>query len=270
MNRQQPPAAGLLFHDIVVPEEQSGFCRPAALPYKRSADVFARDLKMLADSGTDVCVPDDLDSDSNDPALFLTFDDGGLSAMHAAEKLGQYGWRGLFFVTTSKIGTSGFLGTQEIVELHRNGHVIGSHSHTHPDIFKELHPQRMTDEWRLSCDILSELLGSPCTLASVPGGDISRIVLRCAANSGIRHLFTSEPWLRPRIVDHCLVIGRVCVRANTPSEKLLKWARFEGWHTALLKRRIKGALKAASGPLYRAYVKAKTRESNSNDMGRSR
>jgi hypothetical protein len=42
--------------------------------------------------------------------VFLTFDDGGASALHpTADLLERRGWSGHFFVTTRRIGTPGFL-----------------------------------------------------------------------------------------------------------------------------------------------------------------
>jgi hypothetical protein len=34
---------------------------------------------------------------------------------------------------------------------------------------RELSPERMTEEWRISAEVLADLLGEPCLTASVPG-----------------------------------------------------------------------------------------------------
>ena len=94
------------------------------------------------------------------PPVFLTFDDGGVSC-HApiGGMLEQFGWRGHFFITTSRIGTPGFLSEAQVRDLHRRGHVIGSHSHTHPTRMAALAPDRMESEWRQSLAHLAEILG---------------------------------------------------------------------------------------------------------------
>src|SRR2546427_12151373 len=75
---------------------------------------------------------------------------------------------------------------------------------------------QLIHEWAKSAAILSELLGEPMRIASVPGGAYSRRVAEAAAVAGITALFTSEPTSRCRQVDGCLVVGRYSVRRWTP------------------------------------------------------
>src|SRR5207249_2262720 len=82
---------------------------------------------------------------------------------------------------------------------------------THPHIFREQTLDQMVGEWRTSCDRLADLLGEPCTVASVPGGDISPVVLQSAAVAGLHYLFTSEPTPVPERVGGCWVLGRYCL-----------------------------------------------------------
>jgi hypothetical protein len=125
--------------------------------------------------------------------VLLTFDDGGKRALHAAEQLNLRGWKGHFFLTTSLIGSRTFLDVGAVRYLYTCGYLIGSHSHTHPDIFRALSFAAMVEEWRTSCD----LLGVPCLTGSVPGGDVSKKVFRSADVAQMRFLFTSNPVLTP-------------------------------------------------------------------------
>jgi peptidoglycan/xylan/chitin deacetylase (PgdA/CDA1 family) len=197
--------------------------------------------------------------------LVLTFDDGGKSAIRAAEQLSQRGWRGHFFVVTSLIGRRTFLGRDEIRQLHGWGHTIGSHSHSHPNIFRELPRHRMLDEWRVSSAVLSDLLGAPCTTASVPGGEISGAVLASAAESGLGFLFTVEPQLRPRQVNGCWVLGRSLVKGRTPISRLDDLVHFRGWTRALALRQLKGLARRAFPLFYRRLVERRTREWQSSE-----
>jgi len=67
------------------------------------------------------------------------FDDGGTSAVSIGDALAVRGWKGHFFIVTGLIGSRTFLTGAEIRYLHSCGHVVGSHSDTHPDIFRSNH-----------------------------------------------------------------------------------------------------------------------------------
>jgi peptidoglycan/xylan/chitin deacetylase (PgdA/CDA1 family) len=196
-----------------------------------------------------------------DRHILLTFDDGGRSALAAADELERRGWHGHFFIVTGRIGSRTFLAREDIRELRQRGHVVGSHSHTHPDIFRELPVEQMRAEWRTSADLLSDLLGEPCEAASVPGGEISTVVLQSASDTGFRFVFTVEPVLRPSKVGECTVLGRFLVKAATGPSRVDQLARFRGWGSALAVRRLKAVARRSVPPLYRYVVARRARES---------
>ncbi len=252
-------AASFGYHEVTDDPPAAGFQRPGALPYKHTRDAFARDLAAIA---AGPCLPERVtDTDLSSPGrhVFLTFDDGGKSAAWIADTLAARGWKGHFFIVTGLIGTRTFLTAQEVRYLRATGHVVGSHSDTHPDIFREQPFDRMVEEWRISRDRLAQLLGEPCATASVPGGDISRQVLQSADAAGLSYLFTSEPVLTPERVGACWVLGRYMPKAWTPAERIGELAAFRGWRSALLLRRLKGAARRVFPQLYRQYVYRTTR-----------
>jgi peptidoglycan/xylan/chitin deacetylase (PgdA/CDA1 family) len=256
--RHQTLVASLGYHDVTDLPADSGFQRNGAVPYKLRADQFAQHLDRIAGLAAPALVTD-IDLIRQGRHLLLTFDDGGKSALRVSEELCRRGWRGHFFITTGLIGQRTFLDADEIRHLRSCGHIVGSHSHTHPDIYRELDWEQMVVEWRRSCDLLAQLLGEPCVTAAVPGGEISSAVLRSAASAGLRYLFTSEPWLKPRIVGGCWVLGRFCPKASTSSEEIAELADFRGWTSKLLVRRLKGMASRSVPPLYRLYVSRSAR-----------
>lgn len=256
----RPGIASFGYHDVTDEPRATGFQRTGALPYKHEVAAFARDLDAIA---TGPCVPGlvtDIDVSRPGRHVLLTFDDGGKSAVQIGDALVARGWKGHFFVVTSLIGRRTFLAPSEIRYLRSCGHQIGSHSHSHPDIFNELTLERMLDEWHVSCDALAQLLGELCVTASVPGGDSSSLVFESAAAAGLQYLFTSEPWLVPRHVGRCWILGRFIPKASTRSSHIRKLATFRGWRSALLVRRAKVFARIALPSLYRYYVKRTTRE----------
>jgi peptidoglycan/xylan/chitin deacetylase (PgdA/CDA1 family) len=254
-----PVLAGLMYHEVTDAPTASGFQRPGAFAYKHPTAAFEEHLRGIAAAGTAPSLVFDVDFTRPGRHLLLTFDDGGRSALTAAEILGRYGWKGHFFIVTSLIGSPAFLDAAGIRALRAAGHVVGSHSHTHPNIFRAQPRQRMVEEWRTSSDILAQLLGEPCLTASVPGGDISPQVLESANGAGLRYLFTSEPWLAPRRVGECWVLGRYSVKTTTPAARVAQLAQYHTWTRALVRRRLKVLATGAAPPLYRLYIRLRTR-----------
>ena len=253
-----PEVASFAYHEVTDDPGDSGFQRPAARPYKHTWSAFALHLEAIATAPAAPSLVVEVGLARAGRALCLTFDDGGRSALDVGEALVRRGWRGHFFVTTGLIGRRGFLDASGIRHLRACGHLVGSHSHTHPDIFRELTPQRMLEEWRVSGDVLGTLLGEPCIAASVPGGDISDAVLGSADAAGFRFLFTSEPSLRPQRIGDCWVLGRFCPKSSTSPEVVRELAHFRGWKRAMAARRAKELLRRALPAVYRWRVARRT------------
>jgi peptidoglycan/xylan/chitin deacetylase (PgdA/CDA1 family) len=215
----------LIYHDVVdaARREQIGFPGPLAARYKLTPEHFAGHLDRIAADGTAVGTVGPAAGDR--PRAAQTFDDGGASALDAAAALEQRGWRGHFFVTSGRIGTPGFLTADEVRDLAARGHVIGSHSHTHPTYMGKLGRDRIADEWRRSADALGELLGEAPWSASVPGGYLTGPVIETAAAAGYGLLMTSEPTARTSERDGMTVMGRYTIWSTTPAGQAAGYAR---------------------------------------------
>ncbi len=148
--------------------------------------------------------------------VFLTFDDGAECAYTCiAEELEARDWRGHFFVTSSWIGTPGFMDSSQIRELRKRGHIIGSHTHTHPERMSNLTQPQLASEWSVSCNILEQILGERVKTASVADGYYSKKVGQSAAAAGIEVLFNSEPVKSVGEEHGCLILGRYAVKSVT-------------------------------------------------------
>jgi peptidoglycan/xylan/chitin deacetylase (PgdA/CDA1 family) len=256
--------AGLMYHEVTDDPRSSGFQRPGALPYTLTRAAFHNHLNAIAGGALKPELVTQLNLSANGDGkhrhLLLTFDDGGASAMYVADELAKRGWKAHFFIITGRIGERTFLKPADIRTLRSAGHIIGTHSHTHPDIFRGLPRELMTTEWRVSRAILEALLGEPCLAASVPGGDISRLVLESAGEAGIRYLFTSEPLLTPERVGDTWILGRVILKAGVSAATIRQLVAFRGWQRAQLIRRLGGIARMLFPPLYAQYVRLRTRE----------
>ena len=208
-------ALSILYHDVIEGEDydSSGFPGPAAARYKVSVAEFEKHLEAisLAVHSPPVTVFDLTHENRREPKVLLTFDDGGASAPRIAAMLEQRGWRGHFFITTDYVGASAFINAGQIRALREQGHVIGSHSCSHPQRMSACSPGEIFREWRQSTQVLADILGEPVTIASVPRGNHSAKVAYAAAEAGIRFLFTSEPTPRCSITDGCCILGRYVI-----------------------------------------------------------
>jgi peptidoglycan/xylan/chitin deacetylase (PgdA/CDA1 family) len=195
----------LMYHDVVAAgeEDSSGFPGRDAALYKVTPALFAAHLDAIGQaSGT----------------ATITFDDGGASALKAADLLEARGFVGQFFITVNYIGRRGFVTESDLRALARRGHVVGSHSCSHPLRMAHCTVAQILDEWRRSRVILSDILGSNVTVASVPGGDFSIQVAEAAAQAGITQLFTSEPTGRTQQLSGLTLAGRFTIQRWTTAK----------------------------------------------------
>jgi len=245
----------LMYHDFVDGDpDVSGFAGAGPARYKLSTARFREHLDALGEALSDppAVVDDLLTGDSGRTAWVLTFDDGGSTALAAGEELARRQWVGHFFITTGRIGERGFLDTSEIIELRRMGHIIGSHSASHPSRMSSLPERELLDEWRRSVESLTELLGAEIRAASLPGGYYTARVARAAAEAGIVALFTSEPVRRTQTVGECLVFGRLAVKAGTSAAAASRIAAGDSrpWLQAWVGWNVRRLAKALLGKRY--------------------
>jgi peptidoglycan/xylan/chitin deacetylase (PgdA/CDA1 family) len=182
----------------------------------------------------------------------ITFDDGGVSALRAGEELARRSWQGHFFIVSDWVGRSGYLGWDGVRALAAMGHVIGSHSRSHPDRMADLSWEQLLEEWSCSAAVLAERLGAPVSSASVPGGLYSNAVGRAAAKAGYATLFNSLPTQRVGSIDGCTLIGRYAIRRDTPAAEAAAAAAGQAlpWARQHITWRLRGAAKKVAGPRY--------------------
>lgn len=231
-----------MYHDVCDDVTMSGFPGGDAALYKLSIAKFREQmLKIALIPDRSPSVVTEVDITISETPLLITFDDGGKGAMTAADILDEQGWKGHFFVTTGRIDTDGFLTRKDIMELFRRGHIIGSHSDSHPLRMATLSREELDNEWKTSISKLQDIIGAKILTASVPGGYYSNNVRESAMQNGIRFLFNSEPTTRIGTTKSGVVLGRYSVTTRLSSEDIRHIA--EGKSIPRLKQSVTWALK---------------------------
>lgn len=249
----------LLYHDVTETgaDDASGFSGSGAARYKLTPHEFAQHLSRIAGvvsrpplaASSIVSLKDATQKD-----WMLTFDDGGLSSVTViADLLERHGWRGWFFIATDFIGQTSFCNRDQVADLHRRGHVIGSHSCSHPERISDCSWEQLLNEWQHSRDVLSDIIGQPVTSASVPGGFYSKSVARAAVAAGLNVIFNSEPTTSAFQVDEGLILGRYNIYRSMSagdamsllSSPLRRWRQSAFWT-------LKKAAKTWAGPAYKS------------------
>jgi len=219
----------LIYHDVVENSDfdSSGIPGNGAARYKLNIDEFRQHLEAINEHlESKPRTSSVIQERRNGQVPFLlTFDDGGSSAYnYIADLLESLGWYGHFLITTNFIGNPTFLNQEQIRGLRKRGHILGSHSCSHPMRMSTCSWEQLVEEWGRSVDILSDILGEQINIASVPGGYYSRRVAKAAASAGINILFTSEPTSRCHDINGCKVIGRYMVLRGMSPKLIAKIA----------------------------------------------
>ena len=205
-----------MYHDVYSREaSESGFQNATAMKYKVSTEAFEQQVAAVRHW---------LDSQGEKAEQVLfTFDDGGNSFLNVIPAiLEKYGFQGVFFIATQFIGSPGFLSRDDIRSLARRGHIIGSHSHTHPQRMSRLSNAQLSEEWSQSARILSEITGAPVTHASVPNGYDSEAVIRKMEECGYTSIYTSTPTTRLKHRNAATVYGRYAITDACSADDVMR------------------------------------------------
>jgi hypothetical protein len=240
--KEEVKAISIMYHDVVpkATHDSSGFPSADAALYKISPLAFDLHLQELSSSlsappikafdlvrthpgseGSTQLLPK-----NQDLPWMITFDDGGVSAYtEIADRLDKLGWPGHFLVTTDYIDTPPFVSRRQIRELADRGHVVGTHSCSHPLRMGSCNVLQLRREWTDSLKKVSDILGAEVKIGSIPGGQYSQSVAETAAEAGMKILFTSEPTTQCWQVNGCILFGRYTVQQWTSAQTVVALAQ---------------------------------------------
>jgi peptidoglycan/xylan/chitin deacetylase (PgdA/CDA1 family) len=125
------------------------------------------------------------------PAALLTFDGGYRSQLdNALPVLETFGWSATFFPMSAGLDEAEISGG-ELAALAARGHMIGFHTHTHPDL-TALSPEDLEREVGESKRVLEDVIGRPVTAFCYPEGLRSPRVAAAVRDAGFEVAFTID------------------------------------------------------------------------------
>ena len=155
---------------------------------------------------------------STNPAVMVAFDDGCASLFNYAYAiLNKFNFKAHIFIATDFIGKEGYLQWDQIVKLHKDGFIIGSHGHSHRNL-ATLGSEDICRELQISKSLLQEKLNVNIDIVSLPHGGFDKHVLEAIEETGFKAAFTSVPTYGISC-ENLYVFGRFAILANTSQAK---------------------------------------------------
>ena len=216
--------ACLMYHEVPRDASVAGYF---AVPRDR----FAAQLAAISALGLSAGSLEDAVARTAGRVVALTFDDG--HETHYREVFPLLAERQItatFFVTSSWVGTPGYVTWGQLREMAAAGMSVQSHTATHP-FLSELSALEARRELAASKSAIEQEIGRPCTTLALPGGDAPR-GWRPAdyAKLGYRRVATSQWGPNPKragsLSDEVRFVRRYTVRRETANSLLqrLAWA----------------------------------------------
>lgn len=173
-----------------------------------------------------------LETREESDVMMLHFDDGTADHFqNVAPQLNQRGMKGIFFVSTSKVGKSAYLSDVQLQILTRDGHCIECHGHTHQRM-DQMSPEELEQEISTSVELIRLWTGRAPRILAPPGGFFNQSVVDAARRHGLDIVRTMRWGNVPLPVQgrmDCLVVTRFTsnkVIAMWLSGKGLRFTRF--------------------------------------------
>jgi peptidoglycan/xylan/chitin deacetylase (PgdA/CDA1 family) len=192
--------------------------------YSVSTDEFASHLQILADSGYNSILPDELydylvhNATLPNKPFMISFDDSRTEHYTiAAPELEKRNFRGVFFIMTVTNNKKNYLSTDEIAELSDRGHTIGLHSWDHVMATKYNDSTIWEKQVYAPKKKLEDMIGKPIDYWAYPNG----VYNREAAEELDKHFKLSFILLAKRDSIYPLqTIRRMIVPSDSPQRLL--------------------------------------------------
>jgi peptidoglycan/xylan/chitin deacetylase (PgdA/CDA1 family) len=214
----------LLYHEVTDFPERTKQIRKMSPAASLLTKQFEEQMALLSErANTRVVTADDIFNKAEDDAkkIVLTFDDGFIgNYLFAFDILERYGFKATFFITVDDVSKDRYMSWEQIAALHKSGHLIQSHTMTHP-MLGECDESQMTYELETSKKVIEDRIGAPVKYLSLPFGSSNERVIAIAKQLGYQGIFTSLSNIGKRKNELCQ-FGRIHVKDTYPLKKFVR------------------------------------------------
>lgn len=237
----------LMYHELLVPGQPPVQAGPGARPYLLPLASFQEQMRVVRALGMRGVSVSQALAFTGEPTVCLTFDDGYASDwVAAAEVLYGLGFGATFYVTTSLVGTRGYVSRADVRALCRSGFEIGCHTATHP-MLTQLSAAALAPEIAGARAWLADLLGRPVRHFACPGGRFDHRVIEAVQQAGFETCANSLRYSNGPGTSRW-ELGRVAVTAGVGLAEFAEICQGRTLWRRELADRVRGALKGVLEP----------------------
>lgn len=211
----------LMYHATPLNEAEVGSADPH---YSVALGVYEQHLDLMQNLGYTARAVERIESSlrRGERPIGMTFDDGHVTNLLAANALARRGWCGTFFVNPGTVGTADYLSWSQLQEMAELGMSIQSHAqyHRYQD---ELSREDQWADLSQSKTAIEQHLGRPVTVYAPPGGRVSSYTTELAKQAGYTMVSTSRVGVWHLQTDSVWDVPRFAVLAKTPLNQLQAW-----------------------------------------------
>ena len=214
----------LLYHEVTDIPERTKQIRRMSPADSLLTKQFEEQMALLSErADTRVVTADDIFNKAEDDAkkIVITFDDGYIgNYLFAFGILERYGFKATFFITVDDVSKDRYMSWEQLSVLHKNGHLIQSHTMTHP-MLGESDEKRITYELEASKKVIEDKIGAPVKYLSLPYGSSDERVTTIAKEIGYKAIFTSS-YNHGNSDGELYQFGRIQVKDIYPLKKFVR------------------------------------------------
>jgi peptidoglycan/xylan/chitin deacetylase (PgdA/CDA1 family) len=158
--------------------------------YSISPKLFETQVSRVKQSGIDVVDPGMMAASArcHSDGIVFTFDDGTLDHFETVRPvLREFNTHSIFYIPTGKLSKEGHLSGEHVAQLFEEGHVIGSHAHSHRRL-DVLEKTSQLEELEISRDIIGGITGTSPIHFAPPGGFLNHGLQQNAERAGYTFL----------------------------------------------------------------------------------